>query len=128
VTMALFIDRPVIVSAAGNKPKMIEEYFGRVSTGAGDLSVARMKSPLGWEEPGQCPDFDEYTVVVRGILRVTVRDRPFEVMEGQAVLVHRGEWVRYSTPHEGGAEYISVCLPAFSTEIVHRDDAGTAGA
>ena len=123
--MALFIERPVIVSAAGNKPKMIEEYFGRVSTGSGDLSVARMKSPAGWEEPDQCPDFDEYTVVVRGILRVTMRDRAFDVMEGQAVLVRRKEWVRYSTPHDGGAEYLSVCLPAFSPETVHRDDAGT---
>jgi len=122
--MATFIEKPAIVSAAGSKPKIIEEYFGRVRDGSGQLSIARMISPAGWEEPGQCPEFDEYTVVVRGILRVAARERTFDVVEGQGFLARKGEWLRYSTPYDGGAEYISVCVPAFSNETVHRDEAG----
>jgi len=115
------IQAPKVIEAAGNKPKIIEEYIGRVNTGGAELSVARMRSPAGWEEPGQTPEFDEYTVVLRGMLRVRTRDRAIEVREGQAVITRRGEWVQYSTPEEGGAEYVAVCLPAFSPETVHRD-------
>lgn len=120
--MAILVEKPSIVSAAGNKPKIIEEYFGRVRNKMQDLSIARMKSPSGWEEPGQCPEFDEYSIVVRGILKVATRQGAFEVTEGQAVLIRRGEWVRYSTPYDGGAEYLSVCVPAFSMDSVHRDE------
>jgi mannose-6-phosphate isomerase-like protein (cupin superfamily) len=115
------IKAPTVIEAAGNKPKIIEEYVGRVNTGGGDLSVARMRSPEGWEEPGQTPEFDEYTVVLRGLLRVRTRDETTDVRAGQAVITRRGEWVQYSTPEEGGAEYVAVCLPAFSPETVHRD-------
>jgi mannose-6-phosphate isomerase-like protein (cupin superfamily) len=115
------IEAPTVVEAAGNKPKIIEEYVGRVNTGGGDVSVARMRSPGGWEEPGQTPEFDEYTVVLRGLLRVTTRDETFDVRAGQAVITRRGEWVQYSTPEAEGAEYVAVCLPAFSPETVHRD-------
>lgn len=117
--MPTHIAKPSIVRAAGNKPKIIEEYIGRVNSKTSDLSVARMKSPPGWEEPGQMPEFDEYTLVLRGTLRVGTKNGTIDVHAGQAVIAHRGEWVKYSTPE--GAEYIAVCLPAFSQETVHRD-------
>jgi mannose-6-phosphate isomerase-like protein (cupin superfamily) len=119
--MAVKIDGPTIIEAAGNKPKRIEEYFGRVNSGHSALSVARMESPQGWVEPGQTPEFDEFTLVLRGTLRVEGRDGDLEIGAGQAVLAPAGEWVRYSSPHEGGAEYLAVCLPAFSPDTVHRD-------
>jgi mannose-6-phosphate isomerase-like protein (cupin superfamily) len=120
--MASKLEAPTIIEAAGNMPKRIEEYFGRVNSQTSELSVARMKSPQGWVEPGQTPEFDEYTVVLRGILRVETREGELEIAAGQAVLSSAGEWVRYSSPHEGGAEYIAVCRPAFSPDTVHRDD------
>jgi mannose-6-phosphate isomerase-like protein (cupin superfamily) len=116
-----FIEAPSVVEAAGNKPKIIEEYVGRVKTGDADVSIARMRSPGGWEEPGQRPEFDEYTVVLRGLLRVRTEAETFDVHAGQAVITRRGEWVQYSTPEEEGAEYVAVCLPAFSPDTVHRD-------
>ena len=119
--MAVRIDGPTIIEAAGNKPKRIEEYFGRVNSRHRELSVARMVSPQGWVEPGQTPEFDEYTVVLRGTLRVESGQGALEIGAGQAVLAPAGEWVRYSSPHDGGAEYLAVCLPAFSPETVHRD-------
>jgi mannose-6-phosphate isomerase-like protein (cupin superfamily) len=119
--MATHIQQPSIVQAAGNKPKIIEEYIGRVSSQTGDLSVARMKSPSGWVEPGQTPEFDEYTVVLRGTLRVTTKNGSTDVQAGQAVIAHKGEWVQYSTPGAEGAEYVAICLPAFSMDTVHRD-------
>jgi mannose-6-phosphate isomerase-like protein (cupin superfamily) len=118
--MPELIESPVRVEAAGRPPKLIDEFAGRASNGEGRLSVARMRSPAGWQEPGQRPEFDEYTVVLAGALQVDTEDDTLEVVAGQAVLVRAGEWVRYSTP--GGAEYVSVCLPAFSPETVHRDD------
>jgi uncharacterized cupin superfamily protein len=118
------IGSPSRVEAAGTKPKLIDEYVGRVNTGEGRVSVAHMRSPEGWVEPGQRPEFDEYTLVLEGCLRVESEDgEPLEVRAGQAVLVRGGEWVRYSTPEAGGAGYVAVCLPAFSPETVHRDDA-----
>jgi quercetin dioxygenase-like cupin family protein len=102
---------------------VITEYFGRVASGAGEISVARMQSPPGWEEPGQTPEFDEYTLVLKGLLRVTHRQGVLDVRAGEAVLTRRGEWIRYSTPDEEGAEYVAICLPAFSPETVHRDPA-----
>lgn len=119
--MPTHIQRPSIVRAAGNKPKIIEEFIGRVNSQTAALSVARMRSPGGWVEPGQTPEFDEYTVVLKGTLRVTSRDRSIDVDAGEAVIAHAGEWVQYSTPSHEGAEYIAVCLPAFASEIVHRD-------
>jgi mannose-6-phosphate isomerase-like protein (cupin superfamily) len=119
--MATHIQQPSIVQAAGNKPKIIEEYIGRVSSQTGDLSIARMKSPSGWVEPGQTPEFDEYTVVLRGTLRVTTKSGSTDVQAGQAVIAHKGEWVQYSTPGAEGAEYVAICLPAFSMDTVHRD-------
>jgi mannose-6-phosphate isomerase-like protein (cupin superfamily) len=121
MTMARLVRGPATVKAAGNKPKIIEEYVGRVNTGTGDVSVARMRSPSGWVEPGQTPEFDEHTVVLRGTLRVTTREGSIDVNAGQAVTVARGEWVRYSTPGPEGAEYMAVCIPAFSPDTVHRD-------
>lgn len=119
--MPSHIARPTIVQAAGNKPKIIEEYVGRVNSGADGVSIARMKSPSGWVEPGQTPEFDEYTVVLRGVLRVVTRDGSLDVHAGQAVVTQKGEWVQYSTPGPDGAEYVAVCLPAFSPDTVHRD-------
>jgi mannose-6-phosphate isomerase-like protein (cupin superfamily) len=115
------IEGPTIIEAAGNKPKVIEEYVGRVNSGTGDVSIARMVSPAGWVEPGQAPEFDEYTVVLRGMLRVTSREGFVDVRAGRAVIAHAGEWVQYSSPGEEGAEYIAVCLPAFSPDTVRRD-------
>ena len=120
--MPHLIAKPTRISAAGNKPKLIDEYVGRVNSGHDALSIARMRSPGGWVEPGQAPEFDEYTVVLRGMLRVAHRDGFLDVQAGQAVLVRRGEWVQYSTPEDEGAEYVAVCLPAFSPETVHRDE------
>jgi mannose-6-phosphate isomerase-like protein (cupin superfamily) len=122
--MPELIHKPSRVEAAGTKPKLIDEYAGRVSTGESRVSVAHMRSPEGWLEPGQRPDFDEYTVVLDGCLRVEHEDGSLDVRAGQAVLVHAREWVRYSTPEAGGASYVAVCLPAFSPETVHRDENG----
>jgi mannose-6-phosphate isomerase-like protein (cupin superfamily) len=110
-----------VIPAEGNKPKIIEEFIGRVNSGDSKLSVARMTSPAGWEEPGQRPDFDEYTLVLKGLLRVESDDGSLEVKAGQCVVTKAGEWVRYSTPGEEGAEYVAICLPAFSPDTVHRD-------
>lgn len=107
------------ITAAGNMPKLIDEYFGRVNSGTAEVSIARMQSPAGWEEPGQRPEFDEFTVVLEGVLCVEHEAGVLEVGAGQAVLAHRGEWIRYSTPQ--GAQYLAVCLPAFSPQTVHRD-------
>jgi mannose-6-phosphate isomerase-like protein (cupin superfamily) len=119
--MPKLIEKPTRITAAGNKPKLIDEYVGRVNSGGPALSIAHMRSPAGWMEPGQAPEFDEYTLVLRGMLRVEYRGGAIEVHAGQAIVVARGEWVRYSTPGDEGAEYIAVCLPAFSLETVHRD-------
>lgn len=119
--MPTLITQPTRITAAGNKPKLIEEYIGRVNTNTAGVSVAHMRSPQGWEEPGQAPEFDEFTVVLKGVLRVKHKTGVVDVAAGQAVIAHRGEWIQYSTPAEGGAEYIAVCLPAFSMEAVHRD-------
>lgn len=119
--MPTHIPKPTVVQAAGNKPKQIEEFIGRVNSRTEALSIARMRSPAGWVEPGQTPEFDEYTVVLRGSLRVTTRSEVIDVAAGQAIITPRGEWVQYSTPGEEGADYIAVCLPAFSPAAVHRD-------
>ncbi len=116
------IDSPVRVTAAGNKPKLIDEYIGRVASGDSRQSIAHMRSPGGWQEPGQRPEFDEFTIVLKGLLRVEHEQGTLEVSAGQAVHTRAGEWVRYSTPLEEGAEYIAVCLPAFSPATVHRDE------
>jgi len=120
--MPSLISNPTVVQAAGTKPKLIEEYVGRVNTKSTDVSIARMKSPAGWVEPGQRPEFDEYTIVLNGMLRVTSENGIIDVRAGQAVLVRCGEWVQYSTPEPEGAEYVAVCLPAFSMDTVHRDE------
>jgi len=120
--MVLKINGPSIIEAAGNKPKIIKEYIGRVNSGTSDVSVAHMDSPAGWKEPGQKPEFNEYTVVLKGMLRVKTAKQEINVRSGEAIIVEAGEWIEYSTPDEGGAEYIAVCLPAFSPESVHRDD------
>ena len=122
--MAKLIEKPTVIEAAGNKPKLIEEFFGRVNDGTSAASIARMRSPGGWVEPGQTPEFDEYTVVLRGELQVKTHDGVITVKAGQAVHTRPGEWVQYSTPHPDGAEYIAVCLPAFSPTTVHRDAQG----
>ncbi len=119
--MAKLIEKAQIIEAAGNKPKIIEEYFGRVNSETSEVSIAKMKSPAGWVEPGQCPEFNEYTVVLKGTLNVKTRNKSFDVAQGQGILVPKNEWVQYSSPYEGGAEYIAVCLPAFSPDTVHRD-------
>jgi mannose-6-phosphate isomerase-like protein (cupin superfamily) len=118
--MPRLIEQPTIIQAAGTKPKRIEEYAGRVNSGHAEVSVAHMVSPEGWQEPGQRPDFDEITVVLKGMLRVEFEDGSLDVRAGQAVVTSPGEWVRYSTPEPGGAEYVAVCLPAFSPDAVHR--------
>ena len=122
--MPKLIAAPSVIQAAGNKPKRIEEYAGRVNSGHERVSIARMQSPEGWQEPGQRPDFEEITLVLRGMVRVEYDGGAVDVGAGQAVMTAPGEWVRYSTPYAGGAEYIAVCLPAFSIDTVHRD--GTA--
>ena len=119
--MPKLIDKPTPVKAAGNPPKQIDEFVGRVANGAKNVSVARMVSPQGWKEPGQRPEFEEITVVLKGMLRVEHEAGKFDVREGQAVITSRGEWVRYSTPEPGGAEYVAVCIPAFTLDSAHRD-------
>ena len=120
--MARLIESPTVIEAVGTPPKTIQEFVGRVRTGDEGLSIARMISPEGWSEPGQRPRFDEFSVVLRGTLRCESEDGVLEVQAGQAVVASAGEWVRYSTPHGGGAEYVAVCVPAFSPKTVHRDD------
>jgi quercetin dioxygenase-like cupin family protein len=119
--MPMLIEGPAVVAAAGNVPKRIEEYVGRVSSASEHVSVARMVSPAGWREPGQRPAFEEITVVLRGMLRVEHEAGVLEVRAGQAVIARPGEWVRYGSPEPGGAEYVAVCIPAFSPATVHRD-------
>ena len=122
--MPELIEAPSVIEAVGTKPKRIEEYAGRVNTGHSGVSVARMVSPEGWLEPGQTPDFEEITVVLKGMLRVEHAAGALEVRAGQAVVAHPGEWIRYSSPDAGGAEYVAICLPAFSPDTVHRDEDG----
>ncbi len=120
--MATLIQKPTTIQAAGQPPKLIEEFIGRVNPGTAAVSIAHMKSPSGWSEPGQTPEFDEYTVVLQGCLHVKLKDAEYDVAVGQAIITHRGHWVRYSSPASGGAEYIAVCLPAFAPATVHRDE------
>ena len=120
--MPIRIASPTRIEAAGNRPKLIDEYVGRVNSGTGQVSVARMRSPAGWDEPGQTPEFDEYTIVLNGMLRVEYSKGTLDIRAGEAVITRSGEWIRYSTPEPEGAEYIAVCLPAFSPATVHRDD------
>ena len=123
--MPTLIPQPTRIQSAGNKPKLIDEYIGRVNSKTSATSVAHMRSPQGWLEPGQTPEFDEFTIVLKGMLRVEFKkpdeEGSLDVRAGQAIIAHAGEWIRYSTPEEGGAEYIAVCLPAFSMDTVHRD-------
>ena len=119
--MPRLIAEPTRIQAAGNKPKLIDEFVGHVNSSDSGISIAHMRSPEGWGEPGQCPEFTEYTVVLSGTLRVEHRAGSMDVAGGQAVITSPGEWVRYSTPFEGGAEYIAICVPAFSPGTVHRD-------
>jgi mannose-6-phosphate isomerase-like protein (cupin superfamily) len=119
--MPRHIEKPTVVEAAGNKPKQIQEFIGRVNSGHDGVSVARMVSPGGWVEPGQRPDFDEMTIVLKGLVRVEHEGGVIDVRAGQAVVTSAGEWIRYSSPEPEGAEYIAVCLPAFSPATVHRD-------
>ncbi len=119
--MPTIIRSSSIIKSAGNKPKIIEEFIGRVNSKTDGVSIARMKSPAGWVEPGQTPEFDEYTIVLNGVLRIETKEKKFDIKQGEAIIVHKGEWIRYSSPLPEGAEYIAVCLPAFSPEIVNRD-------
>ena len=116
------IRQPTVIPAEGNKPKVIEEFIGLVNSGTAEVSIARMTSPPGWIEPGQCPAFNEYTVVLKGMLHVETDSGGLDVSAGEAIVALAGEWVRYSTPGPGGAEYIAVCIPAFSPDTVHRDE------
>jgi len=120
--MPILVTQPAYVQAAGNKVKVIEEFVGRIRSGTEGVSIARMRSPGGWIEPGQTPEFDEYTLVPRGTLRVVSREGVVEVHAGQAVIAPKGEWVQYSTPAPDGADYVAVCIPAFSPGSVHRDE------
>ncbi len=120
--MPTLIAQPTRIQAAGNKPKLIDEYIGRVNSQTSAASVAHMRSPEGWIEPGQTPEFDEFTIVLQGMLRVEHKQGSLDIHAGQSVIAHAGEWVRYSTPAQGGAEYIAVCVPSFSMETVHRDE------
>lgn len=119
--MPSIVKSPAMVEAAGNKPKIIEEFIGRVNSSTEQISIAKMKSPGGWEEPGQTPEFDEYTIVLKGMLRVETKTTLYDVEAGQAIITHKGEWIKYSTPTPEGAEYIAVCVPAFAPDTVHRD-------
>jgi len=119
--MPTLVSKPTRIQSAGNKPKVIDEYIGRVNSSESRLSVAQMRSPSGWQEPGQTPQFDEFTLVLKGMLRVEHKGGHLDVAAGQAVIAHAGEWVRYSTPAAEGAEYVAICLPAFSPETVQRD-------
>ena len=116
------IKEPTVIKACGNKPKVIEEFIGRANSQTEQVSIARMKSPGGWEESGQTPDFDEYTLVLKGFLRIKTENKTVDIKTGEAVISPRGQWVQYSTPGSDGAEYIAVCLPAFSPETAHRDE------
>ena len=120
--MPTFINKPTIIEAAGNKPKIIEEFFGRVNSKTSEVSIAKMTSPQGWIEPGQLPEFDEYTIVLKGTLQVKTENETLDVKAGSAILTKKGEWIQYSTPFEGGAQYVAICLPAFSPDTVHRDE------
>ena len=120
--MPTLIKKPSVIEAAGNKPKIIKEFIGRVNSETSALSIAKMESPSGWVEPGQTPDFDEYTLVLKGMIRITTKTEVIDLNEGEAIITHKGEWVQYSTPGPIGAEYIAVCLPAFSMDTVHRDE------
>jgi mannose-6-phosphate isomerase-like protein (cupin superfamily) len=121
--MPIHIKSSSVIQSAGNKPKIIEEFIGRVNSDTSAVSIAKMKSPEGWTEPGQRPDFDEYTVVLNGMLRVSLEDgTSIDVKAGEAIITKKGEWLRYSTPHAGGAEYVAICLPAYSPDTVHRDE------
>ena len=119
--MPTLIQQPTRIQAAGNKPKLIDEYVGRINSRTESVSVAHMRSPQGWLEPGQTPEFEEFTLVLKGTVRVRHKSGEMDIKAGQAVVAHPGEWVQYSTPDEGGAEYIAICVPAFSMETVHRD-------
>ena len=120
--MPIHVKKPTQIKACGNKPKIILEHIGRVNTKTQEISVAHMKSPSGWREPGQTPEFNEYTVVLKGTLQVKSKNKTFNVKKGEAVLTQAGEWVQYGTPGKSGAEYIAICLPAFSPDTVHRDN------
>lgn len=120
--MVKLLTNPTIIEAVGNKPKIIEEFFGKTNSKSDEVSIAKMKSPQGWIEPGQCPKFDEYTVVIKGCLHVETKKEAFDVKKGQAILTTKNKWIKYSSPYEDGAEYISVCIPAFSPDTVNRDD------
>ncbi len=120
--MAIIINSPVQIKSAGNKPKLIEEFIGKVNSKTDLISIAKMKSPEGWVEPGQTPEFTEYTIVLNGTLKIETKKESFDVKAGQAVIANKNEWIRYSSPYSGGAEYIAVCLPAFSPDKVHRDE------
>jgi quercetin dioxygenase-like cupin family protein len=120
--MAQVIDRPAQIGVHGNKEKIIKEFIGRVNSQTEAISIAQMDSPEGWKEPGQTPEFDEYTVVLEGTLRVQTRKQVIDVHQGQAIIANKGEWVQYSSPFAGGARYVAVCLPAFSPDAVHRDE------
>jgi len=120
--MIKLIEKPTRIQSAGNKPKIIEEYIGLVNSNTQAVSIAKMKSPAGWIEPGQTPEFDEYTVVIKGTLQVKTKLETYDIKEGQAIIVSKGEWIQYSSPYDEGAEYIAVCLPAFSPETVKRDE------
>ena len=120
--MPTLIESPTTVPAAGQPPKIIDEYVGRVNSATTTVSVAHMRSPQGWTEPGQTPQFDEFTIVLKGVLKVEHEGGAIDVAAKQAIITHKGEWVRYSSPETGGAEYIAVCLPAFSPDLVRRDE------
>ena len=119
--MAQFIKSPAIIKAAGNKEKIINEFFGLVNSGTTEVSIAKMESPEGWMEPGQSPQFNEYTVVLKGKLKITTKKEEYIITEGQGIMTNKNEWVQYSTPFQGGAQYIAVCLPSFSPDTVKRD-------
>ena len=120
--MPKIIESPTKIEAAGNKPKIILEFIGRVNSLNKQISIAKMQSPQGWEEPGQTPEFDEYTLILKGNLRVETKNQTYNVEAGQAIITYAGEWIKYSTPTPEGAEYIAVCIPAFSADTVHRDE------
>ena len=120
--MPTIIQKPTEIKASGNMPKVIKEVIGRVNSKTEQVSIAHMKSPAGWVEPGQTPEFDEYTYVINGMLKVTTKQGDLNIQEGQAIIAHKNEWIQYSSPEENGAEYIAICLPAFSPETVHRDE------
>lgn len=120
--MPIKVEKPTTIKSAGNKPKEIKEYIGRINSNTDEVSIARMKSPGGWIEPGQTPEFNEYTIVLKGMLRVKTKNEIFDINEGEAIITQTGEWVKYSTPTSEGAEYIAVCCPGFSPKAVHRDN------